>query len=457
MESSGAGSLTKRPYKGGYRWCGQVRHKDAAGKWKTTLKALTDAEGNAITTDADEKDPDTGRKVRTTRNIRKARAALARWRESLLAPTMHAATTATVADYYADALDARAGALEPSTMRGYREYEKYFRDGLAGVQMADLDPERVREWVRWMIEQGHKPNTIRKAFNLLATTCDRAEEAGDIQKNPCIRSIRRDHLPSTAGTAPNAIPAADLARANAMITDAKNPRVRVGARIALHMGLRAGEVCALRWRDLDADGLAVTVRAAIGNAGAGADAATYVKTPKSRASARTVPTTPTVRRELAEWRETQRADYTRAWEAQEDAAPPFDDCFILGFADGRHMTPRALGREWCRVADGQRLRDPADRRRHAEGYEPDRGPLMGTQGKRVTFHDLRHTFATHAIAAGADVKSVSALLGHADAALTLNVYADSDPEARTRAMERAAAILDREGTAAEGEKEPAQI
>lgn len=441
QESAGGYSLQKRPYAGGYRWIGVRRYKDAAGHWRLSKKALADEKGEPITTDADELDAE-GRKVQTTRNIRKARAALAEWRESLRTPTMPDATTATVADYYAAALDARAGALEPSTMRGYREYAKYFRDGLAGVRMADLDPERVREWVRWMIDQGHRPHTIRKAFNLLATTCDRAEERGDIQKNPCIRSIRRDHLPSAAGTAPNAIAAADLARANAMITDADNPRVRVGARIALHMGLRAGEVCALRWRDVDPDGLAVTVRAAIGNAGSGADAATYVKPPKSRASVRTVPTTPTVRRELAAWRESQLAEYARAWDGQEDAAPPFADCFVIGFADGRHMTPRALGREWCRVADGTRKRDPADRRRYADGYEPDRGPLVGTQGKRVTFHDLRHTFATHAIAAGADVKSVSALLGHADAALTLNVYADADPDARARAMERAAALLD---------------
>ena len=53
------------------------------------------------------------------------------------------------------------------------------------------------------------------------------------------------------------------------------------------------------------------------------------------------------------------------------------------------------------------------------------------------FHDLRHTFATAAITSGADVKSVSSILGHANAAMTLNIYASADAEAKRRAMERA--------------------
>jgi integrase len=42
----------------------------------------------------------------------------------------------------------------------------------------------------------------------------------------------------------------------------------------------------------------------------------------------------------------------------------------------------------------------------------------------VTPHDLRHTAASLAIAAGANVKAVQRMLGHASAAMTLDVYAD---------------------------------
>lgn len=43
---------------------------------------------------------------------------------------------------------------------------------------------------------------------------------------------------------------------------------------------------------------------------------------------------------------------------------------------------------------------------------------------KLTIHDLRHTAASLAIAAGANVKAVQRMLGHASAAMTLDVYAD---------------------------------
>jgi hypothetical protein len=51
------------------------------------------------------------------------------------------------------------------------------------------------------------------------------------------------------------------------------------------------------------------------------------------------------------------------------------------------------------------------------------------------FHDLRHTFATMAIASGVDVKTVSDLLGHANASMTLDVYADALADSKRAGME----------------------
>lgn len=47
-------------------------------------------------------------------------------------------------------------------------------------------------------------------------------------------------------------------------------------------------------------------------------------------------------------------------------------------------------------------------------------PIMA----RVTPHDLRHTAASLAISAGANVKAVQRMLGHASAAMTLDTYAE---------------------------------
>lgn len=56
-------------------------------------------------------------------------------------------------------------------------------------------------------------------------------------------------------------------------------------------------------------------------------------------------------------------------------------------------------------------------------------------GFDCTLHDLRHTFATFMIAEGADVRTVSGYLGHANPSMTLDIYADVDPEAKERAVE----------------------
>jgi integrase len=61
---------------------------------------------------------------------------------------------------------------------------------------------------------------------------------------------------------------------------------------------------------------------------------------------------------------------------------------------------------------------------------------------RTTPHDLRHTAASLAVSAGANVKAVQKMLGHASAAMTLDIYADlfdDDLEAVATALEEARA------------------
>jgi integrase len=58
---------------------------------------------------------------------------------------------------------------------------------------------------------------------------------------------------------------------------------------------------------------------------------------------------------------------------------------------------------------------------------------------RVTIHDLRHTAASLAVSAGANVKAVQRMLGHASAAMTLDVYADLFDDD----LDEVAAALDR--------------
>ena len=107
----------------------------------------------------------------------------------------------------------------------------------------------------------------------------------------------------------------------------------------------------------------------------------------------------------------------------------FGELFVIGDVAGRYMNPTTLTRAWKSLAETF--------------------GLVGTQGRRVTFHDLRHSFATVAIAAGADVKAVAANLGHTNAAMTLNIYADASPRAKQIAINQMGVTVE-----ALGEVEP---
>ncbi len=103
-------------------------------------------------------------------------------------------------------------------------------------------------------------------------------------------------------------------------------------------------------------------------------------------------------------------DALREWRRD----PRSGEVYVVGRGD-RWADPSVLGREW--------------------GVFAKLNGVRGTEGRLCTFHDLRHTWATAAVAAGIDIKTVSSNLGHANAAMTLNIYASADPEAKRRAAE----------------------
>ena len=53
----------------------------------------------------------------------------------------------------------------------------------------------------------------------------------------------------------------------------------------------------------------------------------------------------------------------------------------------------------------------------------------------IRFHDLRHTFATHALAGGVDAKTLSGILGHTNASFTLDTYTHVTGDMQKRASE----------------------
>lgn len=77
--------------------------------------------------------------------------------------------------------------------------------------------------------------------------------------------------------------------------------------------------------------------------------------------------------------------------------------------------------------------------------------------KKVRFHDLRHTFATTALANGMDVKTLSNMIGHVSAQTTLDIYSHSTEEMKRNAAKKIERTIGRnEGIKKEDEETPDQ-
>ena len=165
--------------------------------------------------------------------------------------------------------------------------------------------------------------------------------------------------------------------------------------LSLYAGLRIGEVCALEWEDLDLENCLIHVRKTVSRVSGTkenmARSTLVIAQPKTRASFRDIPICSWLIPVLKQLHSTRRSAFV--------ASPH------VGF-----VSPRTF-----------------DYRYHK---------LLRTAGiQTINYHALRHTFATRCIEAGVDVKTLSELLGHTDASITLNTYVHSSMERKRTQLE----------------------
>lgn len=372
--------------KGGKRWKAVLKYKDG-DKWRQVSKTF-------------------GADVRTKTQANKA---LQQWRDQMeleaQRPELPSAKT-TVAEYvskYIDTIEA-AGTVRPSAISDYRTSCKRISEGIGDVVLRDLTTAKIQAWEARLLKSGKGVNTVLKYHRLLNSVCKHAMNVRDLDWNPCA-AVKK---PKRVAPSPNSLDANQHARLNATLNVMGATPTVTAATIAFYTGMREGEICGLKWKCYDKDAGTIRIEKAIAKAGG----RKYETEPKTEAGKRDVPVHPALADMLRRRRERMVSELQVAGVTLNDAE--FGELYVCGAIDGRYYDPTILSRSWKSLA---------------ESFE-----LVGTQGRRVTFHDLRHSFATRAIANGADVKAVAAVLGHTDARVTLNVYADADKESKARAV-----------------------
>ena len=295
-----------------------------------------------------------------------------------------------------------SGTIEPSTARGYRAKARQIDSYIGNVRLADLSVEDVSGWMRDMSADGYAPKSVSKPFRLLKQALKWAVAQDLITKNPCdfCKPPRRARTPI------NALSREERTRMLRLAMQAEPQPLGFAVEIALTTGMRRGEVCALRWSDLSDDGT-ITVSHALGNGPGGF----YVKEPKTGSSVRTIPLTKHLNTMLS----ARRRDAERV---AREMGVSLGDPYILGTQEekSRPYNPTQLGKDFA--------------------------AFCKMNGFSCTFHDLRHTFATMMIAGSCDVRTVASYLGHASVSMTLDIYADVDPDAKRAAVDKVADSFD---------------
>lgn len=324
-------------------------------------------------------------------------------------------SSTTVSEFMDDYLDAlqEAGEREASTISRYRSRANYIKEGLAEVCVLDLDNIMIKAWMN-KLKKRLSPQTVNDAFVLLRLALSEAVTNDQLKENVALK-VKKLKTESKEANALNATERARLlADLDAKHAFKENPPAILATKIALFTGMRIGEICALRWKNVDFAHDLIKVREAIGRKG-DSGAESYIKTPKTKAGRRDIPMPSYLKPLLEERRAQMKA-------ACKEAHVPFSgDLFVLGDVDGAYMTPHAVSLSW--------------RKRCI------RLNLVGVNGERPTFHDLRHTFATYALNSGADIVSVSNILGHKQVSTTLDIYAADDADVNRLTMQKAEAAL----------------
>ena len=155
----------------------------------------------------------------------------------------------------------------------------------------------------------------------------------------------------------------------------------IGLLISLYSGIRIGELCALRWEDVDFKKNCLTINKTIQRV--------YIKdknkniskviitTPKTKNANREIP----INKEFLEILKKVKSDKKH---------------YVLTGSE-KYIEPRTYRKYFNKVLNELKI-------------------------KHFNFHSLRHTFATNCISLGVDYKTVSELLGHANVNITLNLY-----------------------------------
>jgi len=358
------------------------------------------------------RDPQTGkRKVRfislpNANGKRDAQQALARIVTEINSGTYAEPDKTTLAQFLERWLAHIKTQVTPRTYGGYAErVRNNIIPALGATRLIKLLPEQISEAYSKALTSGRcdgkgglSPQTVKHIHVVLKQALAQARVWRAISHNPA-------DLVKPPKLARGEMQTVNTDQTAAMIEAARGTPIFIPILLGVLCGMRRGEICALRWRsiDLDAGQLSVVASTEQGRGGM------REKEPKS-GKGRLIALPPMLVAELRRHRMQQAEWLLRL------GVRLTDDHYVCLREDGESVWPSSLTRAFRTFMRRHKL-------------------------PQIRFHDLRHSHATHLLAANVHPKIAQERLGHSNVSITLNTYSHVVPGMQQEAAAKVDAVI----------------
>jgi integrase len=293
----------------------------------------------------------------------------------------------TVSNVYREWLNAVVNRVKESTLANYQnKFEKHILPEFGDIPCADLTAGRINAFINKKLADGLSASYVRDIFTVFKTMLKYAQEEYGFRlslKNVVLPKAERNQVEKISDTEQKKL--VSYLKANMSLT-------AFGILLSLFIGLRIGELCGLKWEDVDFQHKVLRIRRTvqrITSANGNRKTKIVISAPKSATS----------------FREIAIPDMLmKYFEMFRDEA----DHFILSGAD-KPVEPRTMQYRYKKI-------------------------LQSAEVESHNYHKLRHTFATNSAEKGFNIKALSAVLGHSSVTLTLNRYIHPDRTYERRLM-----------------------
>lgn len=290
-------------------------------------------------------------------------------------------------------LDYKHAIVKNSTYMKYKNsINKHIIPNLGSFDIKILDNNIVQKFINQKLSAEKcslSPKSVRELVNIIKNTLAYAENYGFQSKCKCELLIVRNSFKPIRVLNKNE----EKALLNTLESD--TDIFKLGILISLLTGVRIGELCALRWEDVDFKECVITVNRTMQRVQVeGKDNKTeiIITTPKTNTSIRQIPIPKML------------VDYIIGFKSSNDQ-------YILTNKNGNYIEPRVMQYKFKKYLQVAGISD-------------------------ANFHALRHTFATRCIEAGVDVKVLSEVLGHSNVNITLDRYVHNSIDYKKDNIER---------------------